>query len=382
MNLLIYFFLFLLSIFGLVYASYTDLKERIVPDHLSYFLIFAGLFLHLIMSLFFNNFIYLISSIAASILAFLIALIFWKLGFWAGGDVKLFTAIASLNPINYSMFSNFFPAKTFSFGYNLPIFPLSLFFFSILAMFPYAALITLSRFYKNNELRNLFFLSIKNNFSKVFIFSIFYTSLPIVLNFLGVSHLKSIILLIVFVFLLLTNIAKTKTFDLISIAIFLFSFIFQQTVLLDLFINFIILSLIFVFFELIFLSRNAMRKKIKIKDIKEGMIVSDLIVEKDGVIKKIDFPSTTSVLNKLKNNKLDEVLFFLGIGECPYGKVIATPKSAAGLTKEAVIKIKELAKHSGIDYITITESAPFVPAVLLGYLCLHFTGDILWDFLF
>ncbi|MDO8626983.1 MAG: A24 family peptidase, partial [Candidatus Diapherotrites archaeon] len=134
---------FALSLAGLVFAAYTDFKERIVPNYLTYSLIVLGIALHLVYSVLQNNFSFLTNSIFSTIVSFVFAYVLWKLGVWAGGDVKLFTAISALNPVNYFFLGGI---MQFSFPQMLPIaipvFFFNLFVFSLFAVFPYSVLIS------------------------------------------------------------------------------------------------------------------------------------------------------------------------------------------------------------------------------------------------
>ncbi|MDD3159376.1 MAG: A24 family peptidase [Candidatus ainarchaeum sp.] len=87
-------------------ASYTDAKTGYIYDWLTLPLIFIGLIISIFIGLTQNNWFNLVSGI----LIFIFLLITYKLGKIGGGDVKLFTAIALLNPFNniYFLISIFF----------------------------------------------------------------------------------------------------------------------------------------------------------------------------------------------------------------------------------------------------------------------------------
>ena len=129
-----YFFFFLLSLAALLYATYSDLKSRTVSDKLNYFLALSGIFSHLGLSVFLNDWRFIAYCLVSIAVAFIFSWLLWKLGVWAGGDVKLFTALSAVNPINYAALANILGIGYFSFslGYGLPLFPISLFLFSIL----------------------------------------------------------------------------------------------------------------------------------------------------------------------------------------------------------------------------------------------------------
>jgi len=82
----------LFLIIGTLTGALTDAKTGYIYDYITYPMIIIGFILSLIQMQFFN----LISGIIIFILLF----IFYKFGKIGGGDVKIFTAIALLNPFN------------------------------------------------------------------------------------------------------------------------------------------------------------------------------------------------------------------------------------------------------------------------------------------
>ena len=88
----------IIALAGLAYASYTDLKETIVPDRLNYLLIAFGILYHAYLSIATSSFVPLGLSVMGAAAAFAFAYLLWRIGAWAGGDVKLFTALGALTP--------------------------------------------------------------------------------------------------------------------------------------------------------------------------------------------------------------------------------------------------------------------------------------------
>ena len=74
-----------ITLIGLIIATFTDLKTREVPDWLSYGLIGIGLSLNLLFSFLYENYWFIISSLAGLLAFFIIALIMFYAGQW-GGD--------------------------------------------------------------------------------------------------------------------------------------------------------------------------------------------------------------------------------------------------------------------------------------------------------
>ncbi|WP_409199362.1 prepilin peptidase [Methanobrevibacter sp. DSM 116169] len=144
----------IISFLFILIASYNDFKKGIIPNKLNFSFLFCGLFINLIFSIFFNDVIFIASSIIFTFITFCVSYIAWKFKIWGGGDVKLFTAISSAIPfpINLSFLTGFSP--------EIGIFPFFIIVMlnSILCSFPILIIILI---YNLNEDSN-FYIS-KNN---------------------------------------------------------------------------------------------------------------------------------------------------------------------------------------------------------------------------
>ena len=115
-----------------VCASVYDVKEGFVPNNLVYFLTLFGLISNLILSLISHNIKFILASIISMVITYLITYLLWKLKMWGGGDVKLFTAIATVIPFGLNIdFLNIFPQL------SLYPFAFSVVMNSILVSFPF-----------------------------------------------------------------------------------------------------------------------------------------------------------------------------------------------------------------------------------------------------
>lgn len=100
-----------MSLFFVV-ADYYDLKFGIIPNKLSLILLIYGLLFNFILSVCFSNYHIFIFSIALTALITVISFILWHIGFWGGGDFKLFIGLSlalsflDLNIFNLNYFSN------------------------------------------------------------------------------------------------------------------------------------------------------------------------------------------------------------------------------------------------------------------------------------
>ena len=93
----------------LLLADYYDLKFGIIPNKLSLILLVYGLLFNLILSICLDNPIIFIFSIALTALITVISFFLWLIGFWGGGDFKLFIGFSlslsflDLNLVNLNL---------------------------------------------------------------------------------------------------------------------------------------------------------------------------------------------------------------------------------------------------------------------------------------
>ena len=192
-------FSFLISLIGLTIASYTDLKERIVSNKLSYAMIVLGLGIHGIQSILEGNAVYIINSVALGFFSFAGAYALYRLGVWAGGDVKLFAGLGTLNPLNPNVLFLVLPIELFQ-SISLPLFPLTLFIFSVFSMLPYGIIISISGLNKKKELKKELFKETKVKIKQFVFLSLFVTGASFALIYFKLNLLALIPLLIVYSF--------------------------------------------------------------------------------------------------------------------------------------------------------------------------------------
>lgn len=139
----------IITILFAILASIFDVKKGFVPDWLNNSLIFFGLTSNLILSLITTNLKFFLASFISMLVTYLISFMLWKLHMWGGGDVKLFTSIATVIPFGWNIeFFNVFPV--------LSIYPFafSVIFNSILVSFPFLVVFTTHLIIKKNMVKN------------------------------------------------------------------------------------------------------------------------------------------------------------------------------------------------------------------------------------
>ncbi len=122
----------LVTILFSILAAIFDVRYNFVPDKLTFFLLFFGLASNMILSIISTNIKFILASIISMLLTYIITYMLWKLKMWGGGDVKLFTAIATVIPFGLNVdFLNIFPLlSVYPFAFSVVV-------NSILVSFPF-----------------------------------------------------------------------------------------------------------------------------------------------------------------------------------------------------------------------------------------------------
>ena len=122
----------IITILFSIIAAFYDIKKNIVPDKLNYSLMIFGLLSNGILSLISTNIKFILASFISMVVTYTITYLLWKLNMWGGGDVKLFTAIATVIPLALNInFLNIFPQMSiYPFAFSVVI-------NSILVSFPF-----------------------------------------------------------------------------------------------------------------------------------------------------------------------------------------------------------------------------------------------------
>ena len=134
-----------ITILFCIMAAIFDVKDGIIPNWLTRFLLIFGFVSNLILSLFSSNIKYILASIISVIITYFITYMMWQLNIWGGGDVKLFTGISSVIPFGTNVdFLDIFP--------QLSIYPFSfsVVLNSILVSFPFLIVFVTYLIFKNN----------------------------------------------------------------------------------------------------------------------------------------------------------------------------------------------------------------------------------------
>lgn len=150
----------------LLIAAYYDLKFGIIPNKISLVLLIYALIFNLILSISFNNTFIFLFSIVSTVLITVISFVLWFIGFWGGGDLKIFIGLSlalsflDLDNIHFDYFSNL----SFPFSNQFLFYPkvISILFNAILIALAFILMLFIYEIIKNKKIKHFSILSILN----------------------------------------------------------------------------------------------------------------------------------------------------------------------------------------------------------------------------
>lgn len=359
---------FLVSLFGLLIASFTDAKTRIVDDKVSYGMLIIGLALFAINGIQTNEWGLFLTAIASGIGMFALGFLLWKIGFWAGGDVKLFTGLAVLNPFNWIGMTQLFSFNSLWPQSQLPVFGLYLLLASILGMIPLGFFLAIQKLAINTPKRKQITKKIVERIPSLAFFSVFAIGVQSTANQLNLNWIFLFALIIAYLFL------PKKMQQIAAIGFLLAAIWFDETQAVisavELFIGLCVVSIFFI----VFVHSKLFRQTKKISELSEGDIPAVSIVQTHTGIEVRETPRLLEIIKNLNNASI--------VKNAPVEREICSSQSANGLEPEQIQELNHLALGKKIPTeLELKESAAFVPAVLIAFVVLNTIGDV-WTVLF
>jgi preflagellin peptidase FlaK len=356
-----------------IYASYSDLRWGIIPNKLTFPLIGVGIILNGIYYITTGNLLLLLGTLIITLLVFLFGYLFWKMGAWAGGDVKLFTALAALIPfyptlLNYQLFNITLPITA-----SYP-FPLTLIINSILSMLPFLLIYVLFIVIKNKKYLIGELLSPVKDYRKNIVLTLVITS-SVTLAYFITPHLPFQILIVVAVltFLLsliisrLPNQVKAVLISLVTVFALIHNLPVTIIGIIVLFISLTVFGVLRVLLTSV--SREALQDDYHINELKEGMIPAYNLYENDGEVYVDDKRFTDKVRKSVKTGDLTHI-------NNSHGKILIYNR-AAGLNLEDITLLKKLVSEGRMnDNYRVKKGVPFAPSIFIGLLISLFIGDL------
>lgn len=357
-----------LALLAVCVANYTDLKERIIPNKLTFPLIGVGVVFYVLLGLYRWDFWTLIAGALGATLAFAIGYAMWLTGGWAGGDVKLFTALGALLP---GIGRSFEPPHTAPYPLLLTIL-----FNSVIAVAPILfAYIAISCARKPGiggkiiaPLRG----SARRYLEAPWVLIACSTLGLVIASHIGVSWPLKLLLVVILIVAFYRIPFKARVP--IAAALTFYGLYLDPLIVLRAFVIIFLLlpGLRLLISAVSVANREVLQEKVKITELKEGMIPAETIYERGGKIGRYRGPSYGKMLklalrypSKLVGPKWDRVL--------------ADPRVAAGVTRCQVRALRQLVQRDKLkDSIRIKKGMPFAPAFGVGVFISVFFGDIYW----
>ncbi|NYB52859.1 MAG: prepilin peptidase [Methanobacteriaceae archaeon] len=372
----------IIAVMACLYASYTDLTRGIIPNKLTFPLIGLGLILNGIYAFMIGDIWFIVICAVVTGVIFALGYLFWKMGAWAGGDVKLFTALAALLPfypalISYQILGVSFPLEG---GYP---FPLTLIINSILSILPFLLIYVFYIVIKTKPHLMGELIEPVKDYQKNIILTLVITSAVTITFFITQeSHFQSImqqtqiqiiIISLILIYILsmliskLPNQVKAVFVSLFTVAALFYNF---QVTISSIIILFITIMLIEVVRKLLTsVSKQALQDDYSLEKLQEGMIPAYNIYQRDGEIYVDDKSLTGKIMEAF--HKRD-----LGVLTTPPGKLLVG-NLAAGLTGDDIELLKKLNNENKIpSEFRIKKGVPFAPSILIGLLISIFIGDL------
>jgi Flp pilus assembly protein protease CpaA len=359
----IFYIAVIVSIAGLITATYTDLKERIVPNKLNYGLAIAGLILFLIQSILQSSPLPFIYSFFGMCTGFFFGWIMWKAGIFAGGDVKLFMGLGALNPFTPALLKIGILTNS-----STPLFPITLFIYSLFAFLPYGIFVVIAKLAKNKKMQKEIFNEMKPKILLSIHASIFTSAMYTVLTVFAINSLLIIPLLMVWGFF--RNSKKYLTIISFAVALLLNYQLLTASLITTILISTVFYSLI----KLLFSVKRVLVSEVYVKKLEEGMIPAKTLIWKGKKVVELEGINVKLLMKSFKEKNTADLMQLL----FPKREIISASK-ARGINDEELKIVKQLAQKGLIPKkMMIKESMPFVPTMFLGYILCLALGDAIF----
>lgn len=353
-----------------VLTSYTDIKTGFIDDKHVFPVAGAGILYYLYEGIKNGDNFHALSGILGLGIGFLIGYVLYLIGGWASGDVVILAGYSALFP-----YASEFAKIKAPYAVYYPLHALTLFFNSIIGVFPFLFIYALGGLIfkkKVDRLKAIFTENIILTIELVLWIMVtlgffiiigyyFHITLHPLIRWLG-----TIVMLAIFgKYRRIGNILGVT-------ALIIYTYIIGPPFLL----SFIKLLLVFYAFKIFFSLVKVLRDEIlverkPVEKLKEWDILGEWIYEKNGEVLR----DRESFVEKFKKAITTGDL---SIVKLSYENVIASP-TAEGLTKEQIEKLKKLVEEGKLENEFIVRKAmPFAPALFLGFLISVFYGDLLW----
>ncbi len=362
-----------IAILACVYASYSDIKEGVIKNKLTFPLIGIGILLNGVYAFMTSNPMFIVLGVIYTGVIFAVGYLFWKFGAWAGGDVKLFTALAALLPFPVSMVSYNIGSWSFPVFAVYP-FALTVIINSILSILPFLLMFIFYIAMKRKpHLMDELLSPIKKDYKQNILLSLVITAAAAIILEIRLFIDYPMILSLILTILLIMVISKLPDkLEAVVVTVAVAFALYSRLELTLISIGFLLVSITFVNIVrkvLTSVSREALQDDYRISQLKEGMIPAYNMYELDGEIQIDDTGFFSKAKEAVKTGDISKL-------SGPKGKLVVGAL-AAGLQKKDIDYLKDILKEGKIeDNLRIKRGVPFAPSILIGLLISLFIGDL------
>jgi len=354
------------------YASYSDIKRGIIPNRLTFPVIGLGLLLNGIRAFMESDpWIFIYTAIFTAGI-FALGYILWRMGAWAGGDVKLFTAVTALIPFQPALVSYSFLGTAFPVTASYP-FPLTVIINSILALLPFLLVYVFFIIYTSRRDLMEEFMEPLRQYRTSMVLALVITS-AVTLTFIITDFLpfQIIVLSLILVYLLTMVISRlpprVKAVMVSAILVYSLYRNFELTVsgVVIIWVSITVIQLIRKLLTSI--TREALQDTVSVDELKEGMILASTLYRRGDEY----YFDDTSLLDRFRTAaRTGDVSALTYRGE----PVVSA--MAAGLREEEIETLRELVAQGKIrDEFRIRRGMPFAPAIFIGLVVSLLIGDL------
>ncbi len=364
-----------LALLTVVVANYTDLRERIIPNRLTFSMIIIGVAIYLGYGAYLHDLFFAIKGAIGAGVTFAIGYAMWYLGAWAGGDVKLYAALGAL--LGGYTAPNIFTGHGLAFMNPPYPFFLTIFFNGIICLAPVLFGYVIVKSVQTEGVGRKIIRPLRESFPEILLapFVIIAGSLLAteLVSLAGLNVWIRLILSLVFVLLIYGLPRKLKaavSLSLFGVGVYLYSLTILEYIL----YTFVaVFGIRLIISSLKVVNAEVLQREISITDLEEGMIPAEDIYERDGEAHRHEGPG---FMERVKSFIRDRS----GFRSLPdYDRLLADSSLAAGISEEQVEALQEQVEEGNLeDRIRIKEGLPFAPSFGLGVPIAIFLGDIYW----
>lgn len=361
-----------IALLACLYASYSDIKRGIIPNRLTFPVIGLGLLLNGIRAFMESDpWIFIYTAIFTAGI-FALGYILWRMGAWAGGDVKLFTAVTALIPFQPSLVSYSFLGVALPVTASYP-FPLTVIINSILALLPFLLVYVFFIIYTSRRDLMDEFMEPLRQYRTSMVLALVITS-AVTLTFIITDFLpfQIIVLSLILVYLLTMVISRlpSRVKAVMVSAILVYSLYrnFELTVsgVVILWVSITVIQLIRKLLTSI--TREALQDTVSVDELKEGMILASTLYRRGDEY----YFDDTSLLDRFRT-----VARTGDVSALTYRGEPVVSAMAAGLRGEEIETLRELVAQGKIrDEFRIRRGMPFAPAIFIGLVVSLLIGDL------